>query len=201
MILAKSRRGAVKSTQSLRMEPTWSHRSLHGVSFSSVANGTHMAKQGLSCSGYTTIVALIVAACAFLSIEPAAAANSERFSYCMSSESEMDCGFASMAQCEATASGGLGVCDRKAAWPREHGFIRAPSLAQRAAHRAEVNPSAAATASWARSLHLRREPLTPLASPFWCLHQYANDIVDCSYSNRSQCEATASGGLGQCSMS
>jgi hypothetical protein len=34
----------------------------------------------------------------------------------------------------------------------------------------------------------------------WCLHDYVNDIVDCSYSNRSQCAATASGGLGECSM-
>jgi hypothetical protein len=34
----------------------------------------------------------------------------------------------------------------------------------------------------------------------WCLHDYADDNVDCSYSNRSQCAATASGGLGECSM-
>ena len=33
-----------------------------------------------------------------------------------------------------------------------------------------------------------------------CLHDYASDIVDCSYSSRSQCAATASGGLGECSM-
>jgi hypothetical protein len=33
----------------------------------------------------------------------------------------------------------------------------------------------------------------------WCLHDYVNDNVDCSYSNRSQCAATASGGLGECS--
>jgi|SRR6516162_1433312 hypothetical protein len=37
------------------------------------------------------------------------------------------------------------------------------------------------------------------AGRFWCLHDYVNDIVDCSYSNRSQCVATASGGLGECS--
>jgi hypothetical protein len=30
----------------------------------------------------------------------------------------------------------------------------------------------------------------------WCLHDYVNDNVDCSYSNRSQCAATASGGPG-----
>jgi hypothetical protein len=34
----------------------------------------------------------------------------------------------------------------------------------------------------------------------WCLHDYANDNVDCSYSNQSQCAATAAGGLGECSM-
>jgi hypothetical protein len=34
----------------------------------------------------------------------------------------------------------------------------------------------------------------------WCLHDYVNNEVDCSYSSRSQCAATASGGLGECSM-
>jgi hypothetical protein len=34
----------------------------------------------------------------------------------------------------------------------------------------------------------------------WCLHDYADDDTDCSYSSRSQCAATASGGLGECSM-
>jgi hypothetical protein len=34
----------------------------------------------------------------------------------------------------------------------------------------------------------------------WCLHDYADDDIDCSYSSRSQCAATASGGLGECSM-
>jgi hypothetical protein len=33
----------------------------------------------------------------------------------------------------------------------------------------------------------------------WCLHDYADDEVDCSYANRSQCAATAAGGLGECS--
>jgi hypothetical protein len=33
----------------------------------------------------------------------------------------------------------------------------------------------------------------------WCLHDYPDDEVDCSYSNRSQCAATAAGGLGECS--
>ena len=31
--------------------------------------------------------------------------------YCLSSESQNDCGFTSLAQCEATASGGLGECN------------------------------------------------------------------------------------------
>jgi Protein of unknown function (DUF3551) len=44
-------------------------------------------------------------------------------------------------------------------------------------------------------LHLDR---TTVGS--WCLHDYADDDIDCSYSSRSQCAATASGGLGECSM-
>lgn len=31
--------------------------------------------------------------------------------YCLTGESENDCGFTSLAQCEATASGGLGGCN------------------------------------------------------------------------------------------
>jgi len=31
--------------------------------------------------------------------------------YCLSSDSQNDCGFTSLAQCEATASGGLGECN------------------------------------------------------------------------------------------
>jgi hypothetical protein len=34
----------------------------------------------------------------------------------------------------------------------------------------------------------------------WCLHDYSDGSVDCSYSNRSQCAATAAGGLGGCSL-
>ena len=34
----------------------------------------------------------------------------------------------------------------------------------------------------------------------WCLHNYSDDYIDCSYSGRSQCAATASGGLGGCSV-
>ena len=31
--------------------------------------------------------------------------------YCLTGDSENDCGFTSLAQCEATASGGLGECN------------------------------------------------------------------------------------------
>jgi hypothetical protein len=31
--------------------------------------------------------------------------------YCLTGDGENDCGFMSLAQCEATASGGLGVCN------------------------------------------------------------------------------------------
>ncbi len=34
----------------------------------------------------------------------------------------------------------------------------------------------------------------------WCLHNYAQEEVDCSYTSQSQCAATASGGLGECEM-
>lgn len=33
-----------------------------------------------------------------------------------------------------------------------------------------------------------------------CLHDYADDYTDCSYASHSQCEATAAGGLGECSI-
>jgi uncharacterized protein DUF3551 len=32
----------------------------------------------------------------------------------------------------------------------------------------------------------------------WCLQNYMADALECSYNSRAQCEATASGGLGQC---
>ncbi len=109
--------------------------SLHNVSFSSAANGTHMASQGLARAGFTAIAALVLAASAFISIEPAAAANSERYSYCLSSDSENDCSFTSLAQCEATASGGLGVCAMVAAGPEPRGayaFYRAQAKSHKA---------------------------------------------------------------------
>ena len=35
----------------------------------------------------------------------------------------------------------------------------------------------------------------------WCLHNYSEGDIDCSYSNRKQCEETAVGGLGGCVFS
>jgi hypothetical protein len=54
--------------------------------------------------------------------------------------------------------------------------------------------------------HIRHEQMLPgfnldkNAGGPWCLHDYADDDIDCSYASRSQCAATASGGLGECSM-
>jgi hypothetical protein len=39
-----------------------------------------------------------------------------------------------------------------------------------------------------------------VASHSWCLHNYSADEIDCSYVGRSQCAATAAGGLGQCEL-
>jgi hypothetical protein len=39
-----------------------------------------------------------------------------------------------------------------------------------------------------------------VASHSWCLHNYSEDEIDCSYVDRSQCAATAAGGLGQCEL-
>ena len=53
---------------------------------------------------------------------------------------------------------------------------------------------------------IRHEQMVPRADldrnveGSWCLHDCAADDTDCSYSSRSQCAATASGGLGECSM-
>jgi hypothetical protein len=35
-----------------------------------------------------------------------------------------------------------------------------------------------------------------IGSNSWCLHNYLADEFDCSYADRSQCAATAAGGLG-----
>jgi hypothetical protein len=39
-----------------------------------------------------------------------------------------------------------------------------------------------------------------VGSHSWCLHNYSADDIDCSYTNRTQCAETASGGLGQCEL-
>ena len=39
-----------------------------------------------------------------------------------------------------------------------------------------------------------------IGSNSWCLHNYSADEFDCSYADRSQCAATAAGGLGQCEL-
>jgi hypothetical protein len=55
---------------------------------------------------------LVLAAGALIPSAPATAATSVgRATYCLTSDSENDCGFTSLAQCKATASGGLGECD------------------------------------------------------------------------------------------
>jgi hypothetical protein len=84
-------------------EPVMNRRSLHNVSFSSATTAT--------------LAALVLAASAFISAAPAAAATgSAPATYCLSGDSQNDCGFMSFAQCEATASGGLGVCDVAPMW-------------------------------------------------------------------------------------
>lgn len=63
--------------------------------------------------------AFVLAASTFLPTAPATAATSNAHTtYCLTSDSENDCGFTSLAQCEATASGGLGECDMVPAWSR-----------------------------------------------------------------------------------
>jgi hypothetical protein len=65
---------------------------------------------------FATIAALALGA-TFLSTAPAAAAAGG--SYCISSnETGVDCSFRSLAQCEATASGGLGECSMTAPFAR-----------------------------------------------------------------------------------
>jgi hypothetical protein len=84
----------------------------------SSSNLTRVTTHGLLSAA--AIAAFALAAGAF--ITPAAAAtNSERASYCLSSDSENNCGFVSLAQCEATASGGLGVCSMMPAWSEQRG--------------------------------------------------------------------------------
>jgi hypothetical protein len=85
------------------MESIMNHPSLCDLSFSSAACGRRTATMAMA--------ALVLAACAFLPAAPAAAADSGHAVYCLSGDSENDCGFTSLAQCEATTSGGLGECE------------------------------------------------------------------------------------------
>ena len=91
------------------------HPVLPNLSLSPAVNGVRI-RRGVSRLATATIAAFGLAVCAFISIKPAAAAESEHAVYCLSSDSENDCSFASLAQCQATASGGLGVCDMRSAW-------------------------------------------------------------------------------------
>ena len=79
------------------------HPSLRDLSFSSAGAGAR--------PGIAAMAVLVLAACAFLPVAPAAAADSGHAVYCLSGDSENDCGFTSLAQCEATTSGGLGECE------------------------------------------------------------------------------------------
>jgi hypothetical protein len=110
------------------MESIMDHPSLRNLSFSS-AHGPRVAGQGFSRPGIAAMAALVLAACAFVSIGPAAAADGAHATYCLSSDSENDCGFTSLAQCEATASGGLGECKMATAGFRN--AIRLRSTASR----------------------------------------------------------------------
>ena len=89
------------------------HPSLRDLSFSSAGAGAR--------PGIAAMAVLVLAACAFLPVAPAAAADSGHAVYCLSGDSENDCGFTSLAQCEATAAGGLGECDRVAMGPQQRG--------------------------------------------------------------------------------
>src|ERR1700761_1506220 len=68
---------------------------------------------------FLAATAFVLAAGALSPTAPAAAATTgAQATYCLSSDSESDCGFTSLAQCEATASGGLGECSMVPAWSR-----------------------------------------------------------------------------------
>ena len=69
----------------------------------------------------------------FLPASPAAAATADRATYCLSSDSQSDCGFASLAQCEATAAGTRSARARRCP-PRAAG-------GRRAATRSRPSPS------------------------------------------------------------
>jgi Protein of unknown function (DUF3551) len=71
---------------------------------------------------------------------------------------------------------------------------------------ATTGPIQFARASGASQRQPRHEQILPRfdraagAGHSWCLHDYADDAINCAYSSRSECAATASGGLGQCSV-
>jgi hypothetical protein len=80
---------------------------------------THLTSRNVA---FAAAAALVLAAGAFLPAAPATAATSGgHATYCLTSDSVNDCGFTSLAQCEATASGGLGECDLVQAWSRPQG--------------------------------------------------------------------------------
>jgi hypothetical protein len=106
------------------MEPIMKRPSLHNVSRSSAAGDAFVSR-----AGCVVLAALVLAASGLISPRPAAAATGSAHAvYCLSGDNEADCGFTSLAQCEATASGGLGECNRVVAEPMDRGpyaFARA----------------------------------------------------------------------------
>lgn len=50
----------------------------------------------------------------------------------------------------------------------------------------------------AHSAALRPAAAVAVILNAWCLQSDTAGVADCSFSNRSQCEATAAGGLGEC---
>jgi len=99
-----------------------SHPSLRHVSSSAAAART--ANHDFSRMRTAALAALVLAAgAAFMWTAPASAAESAHATYCLSSsiDGRMDCGFTSLAQCKATASGGLGECNMMAAGPLDRG--------------------------------------------------------------------------------
>ena len=72
------------------------------------------SRSSLSYFGAAAIGALVLGAGAIISSAPAAAATGS--TYCLTSDAQSDCGFVSLAQCEASAAGGLGSCDAAAGW-------------------------------------------------------------------------------------
>jgi Protein of unknown function (DUF3551) len=73
---------------------------------------------------FAAIAALAFAVYAFHPAKAAAATASDHATYCLSSDSQSQCGFTSLAQCEATASGGLGVCNMVPAMSDDLGSFR-----------------------------------------------------------------------------